>query len=105
MAVISINDANFHNMITDKERCIVKFYADWCGTCRLLSADFNTLSALKENEGISFMEINAELNPVSIAFAGVYDLPFFIITQNGIVIKGEKLNRIDEVDRLLSTIK
>lgn len=105
MAVISINDANFHSIIADKERCIVKFYADWCGTCRLLTADFNALSALKENEGISFMEVNAEFNPLSIAFAGVHDLPFFIITQNGVIVKGEKLNRIDEVDRLLSTIK
>ncbi len=105
MAVISINDANFQSMIADKERCIIKFYADWCGTCRLLNADFIALSALKENDSITFMEIDAELNPLALTFAGVDDLPFFMITQNGVVMHGEKLNQMDEVEKLLLIIK
>lgn len=105
MAVISINDANFQSMIAEKERCIIKFYADWCGTCRLLNDDFSVLSALKENDSISFMEIDAELNPLALTLAGVDDLPFFMITQNGIVVKGEKLNQINEVEKLMLIIK
>lgn len=105
MAVISINDANFQSMIADKERCIIKFYADWCGTCRLLNADFSALAALKENDSITFMEIDVELNPLALTFAGVDDLPFFMITKNGVVMQGEKINQINEVEKLLLIIK
>ena len=105
MSVISINDANFQSMITANESCIIKFYADWCGTCRLLSADFKALSSLQENNTISFMEINAELNPLSIRFAGVDDLPFFIITKNGEILERQKLEDIEAVKQFLAKIK
>ena len=37
MAVIDSTDADFTQLLKDNSKVVVKFYADWCGSCRLFA--------------------------------------------------------------------
>jgi thiol-disulfide isomerase/thioredoxin len=45
MAVELANDTNFENEIRENGKVVVKYYAGWCGSCRLFAPKFKRLSA------------------------------------------------------------
>ncbi|MDH5609834.1 MAG: thioredoxin family protein, partial [Cyclobacteriaceae bacterium] len=74
MAVELISDNEFRDKITGAEKVVVKYYADWCGSCRLFAPKFRRLSNDERFGGISFLDINAEHNPAARQEAGVTNL-------------------------------
>ncbi len=48
--VTKTTDQDFENLLQSNENIIVKFYADWCGSCRLFAPKFNKLSNKAEFE-------------------------------------------------------
>lgn len=67
---------------------IVQFFADWCGSCKLFSPVFRRLSADERFIGVTFVEINAELDQAARAAANVDNLPFFATFRRGSQIDG-----------------
>ena len=43
MSINKITDSNYSETLAGK-KAVVKFYADWCGSCRLFSPKFESLS-------------------------------------------------------------
>ena len=74
--VIKSTDADFNELITSNSRVVVKFFANWCGSCRLFTPKFNRISDKPEYKDVLFLDINAEENPGARKFAGVSNLPF-----------------------------
>lgn len=83
MAVIKATDNDFASIVSSNNKVLVKYYADWCGNCRLFSPKFKRLSDDEQFGGIAFVDVNAETSPEARKMAGVTNLPFFAVFKNG----------------------
>ncbi|BDD04202.1 thioredoxin family protein [Aureibacter tunicatorum] len=104
MAVIQATDSDFEQVLKDNDKVIVKFFAGWCGSCRLFAPKFKRLSNDDKYEGVSFIDINAEQNPESRKSAGVNNLPYFAIYKNGELIEGISSSKEDSVVELIEKL-
>ena len=105
MAVTLVTDSDFKSNIADHERVIVKYYADWCGSCKLFAPKFKRLSGDERFTGISFIEVNAEESPEARKAAGVDNLPFIATFKNGQLVKGESTSKEEYVVSILDELK
>ncbi len=100
MAVQEIDDKQFKTSIKEGKPVIVKFYADWCGACKLMTPKFKRLSEEDAYSGLSFYDINAEKNDEARKLAGVDSLPFFAAFKDGELLEGTATSKIDKVKEL-----
>lgn len=105
MAVEIVNDSNFNTEIVSHERVIVKYYADWCGSCKLFAPKFRRLSEDERFTGIRFLDVNAEENPEARKLAGVDNLPFFAVFHKGQLVSGEATSKVEQVVAMLENLK
>lgn len=105
MSVLKVNDTEFAEMISGKEKVVVKYYADWCGSCRLISPKFNRMSEEEKNQGITFLEVNAEENPEARKLAGVSNLPFFAVFKNGVLLQADFTAKAESVEAMIEKIR
>ena len=104
MAVTLANDENFNNLLTENPKIIVKYYANWCGTCRLFKPKFRRLSEDERFQDILFLDINAEESPEARKLAGVKNLPFFASFKDGKLQEGIPTGKEDSVIELLEKL-
>jgi len=83
MAVIEATDTDFDSKLAEHEKVIVKYFADWCGTCKLFAPKYLRLSENARFQDIIFLEVNAEQNVASRKKARVDNLPYFATFENG----------------------
>jgi thiol-disulfide isomerase/thioredoxin len=105
MAVEIVKDDSFKAELEQHERVIVKYYADWCGNCRLFAPKFKRLSNDERFEGVRFIDVNAEENPEARKAANVSNLPFFAIFKNGEFVEGAATSKEEAVVAMLETLK
>lgn len=105
MAVNKIDDATFENELSSNSKVIVKYYADWCGSCKLIAPKFRRLSEDARFEGYSFLEVNAEENETARKLAGVDNLPFFAAFKDGKLIDGKATSKEEKIVELLDALK
>ena len=104
MAVIKVTDAEFEQIITTREHVIVKYSADWCGTCRLFAPKYQRLAEAAQYQRIQFLEMDAETSPVARQAARVTNLPFFAIFKNGQLAGAVAASQEDVVADLLTLL-
>jgi thioredoxin 1 len=104
MEVVNITDADFKKTIEANENVIVKYYADWCGSCRLFAPKFKRLANDERFQGIAFIDVNAEKNPEARKAAGVTHLPFFAIFKNGKLLEGISTSKEEVVTAMLQKL-
>ncbi len=104
MAVISVTDSNFNTELTNNNKVIVKYYADWCGSCKLFAPKYKRLSGDERFTGIQFLEVNAEENPEARKIANVDNLPFFAIFKDGKLVEGSATSKEEAVVALLEKL-
>lgn len=105
MAVALLTDSDFQTNIAAHDKVIVKYFADWCGSCKLFAPKFKRLSGDERFTGIEFIEVNAELNPEARKAAGVDNLPFIATFKNGQLVKGESTSKEEFVVEMLEQLK
>lgn len=107
MAVIDVKDSEFEDILKETRNIVVKYYATWCGTCRLFSPKFRRMSEEEQYKDIKFLDINAEENPIARKMAHVENLPQFAVFKDGKLLESEstsKESRVRElIDGLLAT--
>lgn len=99
--VNKVSDEQFGSIIQSAEKVVVKFYADWCGNCRLFAPKFNKLSEKPEYDGITFLDVNAEQSPEARKLAGVSNLPFFATFKDGNLVATDFTSKEEVVERLI----
>jgi thioredoxin 1 len=104
MAIVKTTDAEFGTLLQDNEKVIVKFYADWCGSCKLFAPKFRRLSDDERFAGIAFLDVNAEENPETRKQAGVTNLPFFAVYKGGNLVETLSASKEDSVVELLGKL-
>lgn len=102
--VKQIDDAAFASALKENDKVIVKYYADWCGSCRLFAPKFKRLAADPRFEGVTFLDVNAEHSPEARKAAAVDNLPFIAVFKNGQLIEGASSSKEDYVVSLLEKL-
>ena len=105
MAVLQATDADFDNILSSHEKVIVKYYADWCGNCRLFSPKFKRLSENEAFKDVAFLDVNAETSPEARKAAGVTNLPFFAVFKNGQLIDTVAASKEEAVTALIQKLQ
>jgi thiol-disulfide isomerase/thioredoxin len=104
MSIEVVEDKNYKDAIAEG-KSIIKFWAGWCGTCRLLSPKFKRLSEDVQYKQIKFIDIDAEKNPTARKWAAVTSLPFFAIVENGEIISADSAGKEEKIIELLTQLK
>jgi len=105
MAVIQSSDADFASHLKSNEKVIVKYFADWCGNCKLFAPKFRRLSEDERYKDIVFMDVNAEENEQARHAGAVDNLPYFAVFKNGERIAGRAASKEESVVELLSLLQ
>ena len=81
---------------------MVQFSAGWCGNCRLMKPKFKRMST--ENEGVTFVLVDAEKFPNSRKLANVNNLPTFASFKNGALVNQIQTNKEDLLKNLFNEV-
>jgi thioredoxin 1 len=104
MPVTKSTDADFAAALTARPRSIVKYYADWCGSCKLIAPKFRRMSEDSRFADVQFLEVNAEENPDARRRAGVNNLPFFATFRGEELVEGQAASREESILELLENL-
>ncbi|QHT71414.1 thioredoxin family protein [Rhodocytophaga rosea] len=104
MPVQKITDAEFENQVSNNPKVVVKYYADWCGSCKLFAPKFNRLSSDARFSDVVFLDINAENSPQARKKAGVTNLPYFAVFKDGQLVESVATSKEDAVVELISKL-
>jgi thioredoxin 1 len=97
-------DSDFNTLLQSNEKVVVKYFANWCGTCRLFSPKYKKLSDRDEYKNILFLDVNAEDNPEARRLAGVNNLPFFAVFKNGTLVAADNTSKEEGVENLVKKL-
>ena len=101
MAVQLATDADFVQIVKDNDRVVVKYFADWCGACKMFSPKYKRVSNEEANEGIIFLEVNAEHSPEARKAGGVDNLPFLASFKAGSLAEGSAASKEEYLRKLI----
>lgn len=104
MELETITDKDFEKTLKEHDKVIVKYYADWCGSCKLFAPKFRRLSAKEDFEDVKFIKVNAEQNELARKKAGVDNLPYFAIFKNGKIVEGSATSKEDVVVGMINKL-
>jgi len=104
MAVTVVTDDTFYEAIKKNEKVIVKYFAGWCGTCRLLAPKYRRLSEEDQYNGVDFLDVDAEYSPEARKLAGVTNLPYIATFKGGEMVEAMPVSKIEKVIELLDKL-
>ncbi|MBL6730508.1 MAG: thioredoxin family protein [Bacteroidia bacterium] len=104
MSVIECVDKDFSDSLSTNDKVVVKYFANWCGSCKLFSPKYKRLSNDDRFSDVVFLDVNAEDNPVARKLGGVDNLPFFAVFKNGELVEGVATSKEDKLVEMLNSI-
>jgi len=102
--VTKATDAEFNELIKNNSKIVIKYFANWCGTCRLFAPKFSKISNKDEYSDVLFLDINAEENPEARKFGGVSNLPYFVVVKNGEVLSADTTAKEEGVEKMIGLL-
>ncbi len=104
MAVHKVTDQEFKDQLSNNPKVVVKYMADWCGNCKLFAPKYKRVSNEDDHSDVVFLEVNAEQNPEARKAAGVDNLPFLAVFQNGELVEGSASSKEEYLRSLLAKL-
>ena len=101
MALEVATDQNFEQLLKDHPRVVVKYYADWCGACKMFAPKFRRVAGEDGNADVLFLDVNAEHNEIARKAAGVSNLPFLAAFKNGELVEGSAASKEEYLRKLI----
>jgi thioredoxin 1 len=98
-------DIDFEQLIKNNNHVIVKYYADWCGSCKLFAPKFKRHAADDKNADIVFLDVNAEENELARKLGGVDNLPYLATFKNGILLEGTATSKEDYLQKMIDDLR
>jgi len=87
MSVLKLTDENFESEVLKSNKpCIVDFYADWCGPCKMMSPIIEEI-AEELGEKVKVGKVNSDENMELAQKYGIMSIPTIMIIKNGEVKK------------------
>jgi thiol-disulfide isomerase/thioredoxin len=105
MSVLLATDADFKTYIEGDKPVVVKYFADWCGNCRLFSPKFKRVSNEEEMSNVVFLEVNAEENPEARKAAQVDNLPYLAVFKDGSLVEGSASSKEEYLRTLIEKVQ
>ena len=82
----NITDASFESDVLNSQKpCIVDFWADWCGPCKMIAPVFAELAGQYKNK-INFYKMNVDENSQTPAKFGIRGIPTMIVFKGGKIL-------------------
>ena len=81
MAVISVNEKNYQEVIGNGKTVLLDFYADWCGPCRRVSPLVERLA--EEHPEYAVGKVNVDDEQELAAQFGVMSIPMLAVIKDG----------------------
>ncbi len=100
--LIELNEDTLHDLVATNEKVVVKYSASWCGNCRIMKPKFKMLAS--QNEGLTFVMVDAENLPESRKLANVSNLPTFATFVNGQLVNQTQTNKAEVLAELVAEI-
>ncbi|MFN4083197.1 MAG: thioredoxin family protein [Bacteroidia bacterium] len=102
--VTSATDNDFFNHLANNQMVVVKYFANWCGSCRLFAPKFVKISNKPEYKDILFLDVNAEENPEARKFAGVSNLPYFAVIKDGKILTSDNTAKEEGLEKMINKL-
>ncbi|HLS94088.1 thioredoxin [Sphingobacterium allocomposti] len=97
-----LENDSLQELVNSNDLVMVQYSASWCGNCRIMKPKFKKLAA--ENEGLTFVIVDAEKFPESRKLANVNNLPTFAAFKGGKLVNQVQTNKIDGLIDLLNEV-
>ena len=78
-----LNNENFNEEI-NKEKVLIDFYADWCGPCRMIATQLESLC--EERSENKIVKINVDNNTSLAKKYGIMSIPALLLFKDGNLI-------------------
>ena len=83
MSVLKLTDENFENEVLKSDKiCLVDFYADWCGPCKMMSPVIDKI-AEEMGDKIKVGKVNSDENVDLVSKYEIMSIPTIMVIQNG----------------------
>ncbi len=101
MAVQLATDKDFSQIIKNNDRVVVKYFADWCGACKMFAPKYKRVSNEEAYQDVVFLEVNAEHSPNARKSGGVDNLPFLASFKDGVLAEGSAASKEEYLRKLI----
>ena len=87
MSVLNFTDENFEKEVLKSDKpCLVDFYADWCGPCKMMSPIIEEI-ADELGEKVKVGKVNSDENIELAQKYQIMSIPTIMIIKNGEITK------------------
>ena len=87
MSVLKLTDDNFENEVLNSDKvCLVDFYADWCGPCKMMSPIIEEIADELEDK-VKVGKVNSDENMELAEKYQIMSIPTIMVIKNGEVTK------------------
>jgi protein disulfide-isomerase-like protein len=85
--VLILNDKTWEEAIRVIPRLVIKYYAPWCGFCKLLAPEFTKAANSPEMKelDVTFASIDVDFNRDTLKKVGIYGFPVIKYYENGTI--------------------
>ncbi len=114
--IININANDFINKVWDYKQypdqftykgnkpCIIDFYADWCGPCRILGKNLKTIADIYKEEIIIYkINVDAPENADIARFFAINSIPYILFTDTHEIYNHIGTLSVEQLDEIINT--